>query len=126
MNKSDPAGALAKGLQQIVTLVASSINVALPCKVLSYNSTTHRARVQPLIRTGVDVPAVIEEVPALGQRLLVGGVPTYYPPALQDNDVVLVVFSDRQIRDSLGGQVAVPESSRSHDLNDAVIVGVFG
>ncbi|GEM_PF-5072940 len=123
MTKPDPAGTLAKAMQQLAATMAASINVALPCKVLTFSGG--RARIQPLIRTGEVTPAIIDGVPALGQRLNIGGVQTWCEPELQAGDVVLAVFCDRPIRDALGGQVAVPDSPRTHARQDAVIVGVI-
>lgn len=125
MSKTDPAGTLAKGMQQLAASLAAAINIALPCKVLSYDGS--RARVQPLIKTGTDDPAVIDGVPAIKHRLQIGELPpTVYSPLLEPGDVVLVVFCDRAIRDALGGQVTAPESQRTHALQDAVIVGMIG
>jgi len=124
MKQTDPAGTLAKVLQQLASTMAATINVALPCKVLAFGGG--RARIQPLVRTGEATPAIIDGVPALGQRLNIGGVPTWCSPELQAGDVVLAVFCDRPIRDALGGQVAAPDSTRTHAIQDAVIVGVIG
>jgi len=125
MSKPDPAGTLAKVMQQLAASLAASINVALPCKVLAYDGS--RARVQPLIKTGADAPAVIDGVPVVKQRLQIGDLPpTVYAPILEPGDVVLVEFCDRAIRDALGGQVSTPESPRTHALQDAVIVGMIG
>lgn len=124
MSKPDPAGTLAKAMQQIAATMAASINVAIPCKVLEFAGG--RARIQPLVRTGAAPPAIIDGVPALGQRVLINGASTWCEPDLQAGDVVLAVFCDRPIRDAIGGQVAAPASPRSHALQDAVIVGVFG
>ena len=122
---SDPAGAIAKGLHQLSSVVAAAINVALPCKVLAFSGG--RAKIQPLVRTGEDDPAVIDGVPVIGHRLQIGIYPpTLYSPILEVGDVVLVVFCDRAIRDALGGQIATPSSPRTHALQDAVIVGVIG
>lgn len=125
MSHVDPAGALAKMMQQLAASVAGAINVALPCKVISFSDG--RTKVQPLIRTGTDQPAVIDGIPTIGHRLQIGDLPPkIYKPIIQQGDVVLVVFCDRAIRDALGGQVTAPSSPRTHALQDGVIVGVIG
>lgn len=124
--QADPAGAMARLLQDAFWAWAGGLRVALPCRILSYDQATQTATVLPLIKTGDDDPAPIESVPALGQRFMIGGYETYCPPALHTGDVVLVVFADREIKTAIRGQPVVPEFNRQHSIMDGVIVGVFG
>ncbi|PZD96404.1 hypothetical protein DNH61_07795 [Paenibacillus sambharensis] len=126
MRNPDPASTLARLVRQSLNKDAGALHVALPCRVESYNLETCRATVQPLIRTGSTDPAPIEAVPALGQRLIVDGAEKVFRPSLQRGDTVLVVIADREIKNTMSGRISTPDSGRQHDLNDAIIVGVFG
>lgn len=125
MSKADPAGTLSKLIEAFVTRALSGVHVAIPCRVVTYDESTCRANVQPLVRTGNDEPAVIQNVPALGRKQKVGPEIVIEKPFYEKGDIVYVVCADREIKNALGGQVAAPDTSREHDINDAVIVGVF-
>ncbi|QCT03283.1 hypothetical protein E6C60_2571 [Paenibacillus algicola] len=123
--RNDPAATLSKLIEGFVDRAMGGVHVGLPCRVISFNESTCRADVQPLIRTGDDEPAVIQNVPALGRKRKVGVEIETEKPFYEKGDIVLVVCADREIKNALGGKVAAPDSTRSHDINDAVIVGVF-
>lgn len=126
MSRNDPAGTLARLLNGHTGKQSGGIHVAAICRVLSFDSSTCRATVQPLIRSGKDDPAPITNVPAVGHRYSVnGGAEQVYKPVLHTGDVVLVVYADQEIKNGLAGQVASPDSLRQHDKNDAVIIGIF-
>ncbi|MBA2878058.1 hypothetical protein HNR63_001112 [Anoxybacillus kamchatkensis] len=107
-----------------------NLNTAMPCKVLSYNESTRRAKIQPLFqmkevgRNPENLPP-IDDVPVLYYRLKVNGNSQTYIPDLKAGDVVLAVFCQRAIDDVLTGKIAYPDVSRHHDLHDAIIVGVI-
>lgn len=126
MSKVDPAAAMAKLLQSLIDKAMADIHCGTPCKVIKFDEATCTADVQPLIRTTSDDPAMILNVQALGHRYKVDGVEKEYKPSLHPGDVVMVLFADNEIRNALTGSVASPDTSRAHDRNDAVIVGVFG
>lgn len=125
MKQADPAAALAKMFEGWRLKMSSSLHVSFPCKVIAFNAATSKASIQPLIRTTEAEPAVIQNVPALGQRLVIDDVETICLPALKAGDVVMVVCADREMKNALTGDVARVDSNRTHSLNDAVIVGVF-
>lgn len=122
---NDPAATLSRLIEGFVDRAMSGVHVGLPCRVITFNESTCRANVQPLIRTGGDEPAVIQNVPALGRKRKVGDIIETENPFYEKDDIVFVVCADREIKNTLGGKVAAPDSSRTHDINDAVIVGVF-
>ncbi|MDQ0169188.1 Gp138 family membrane-puncturing spike protein [Paenibacillus tundrae] len=126
MSKVDPAASLAKLLTSLIEQAMSNIHCGTPCKVVKFDEAACTADVQPLLRTSTDDPAMILNVQALGHRYKVDGVEKEYKPSLRPGDVVMVQFADNEIRNALTGSVAKPDTSRSHDRNDAVIVGVFG
>lgn len=125
MSKADVAGTLSRLIEGFVNRAMSGVHVALPCRVVSFDESTCRADVQPLVRTGDDAPAVIQNVPALGRKRRIGPEIEIEKPFYEKGDLVYVVCADREIKNTLGGQVAAPDSARMHDINDAVIVGVF-
>lgn len=110
-----------------------ALHTAMPCKVISYDESTKRATVQPLYKTKeYDKPAaalpVIEDVPVLKQRFRVNdGEEQEYTPVYQTGDVVFVAFSERALDAVMAapGQIVLPDSTRHHSLNDAVILGVL-
>lgn len=111
--------------------VLTSINTAMPCKVLSFDETECTAKIQPLYKVkevGHDPTILppIEGVPVLKQKYKVGGgIAQEYIPALNIGDIVLVVFCQRAIDDALEGKIVDDPGSRMFSLKDAVIVGVF-
>ncbi|MEY9097062.1 Gp138 family membrane-puncturing spike protein [Paenibacillus sp. RC84] len=121
----DASGSLGQLLRSLADKIMTDLSVSFPCRVESFDSGTGMATVQPLTRLGDAPPALITNVPALGQRLTINGAEQICRPALKRGDTVLVVCADRQIKNSLAGQIAKPDSPRMHDHNDAVIVGVF-
>lgn len=99
--------------------VIGMIHVAQPGKVVSYDSSTRTAKIQPLIRgwRKKDAPPVLADVPV------------WFPGGLTYNvsagDECLVIFADSCI-DAWwqSGDVASPMNARQHDLSDAfAIVG---
>jgi len=121
----DPAGAMARMVRAIKDDVSASLSVGMPCKVIKFDAATCLADIQPLIRTSEDEPAVLQSIPALGQRLQIDGSEKVCKPALKAGDVVFVVCADREIRNAMTGSISSADSGRMHDHNDAVIVGVF-
>lgn len=123
---ADPAGDLAKLIDAVVRKRLADMSVAFPCKVISFDETKGLAVVQPLIQLTDKPPSPIQNVPVSGHKYKSEtGVITKEKHIVEPGDVVYVVCADRQIRASLTGEIAKPSSSRIHDKNDAVIVGVF-
>ncbi|MEK3725287.1 Gp138 family membrane-puncturing spike protein [Paenibacillus sp. FSL H8-0034] len=121
----------------------NDLYVSFPCKVISFDTVNCRAVVQPLVRAGDMQPAVIQNVPMLGQKntvkeheltIIDNGVERTVIvkehdligiPKVMAGDIVLVVCADVEIKNTLSGQIASPDSKRRHSKNDAVIVGVL-
>jgi hypothetical protein len=130
----------------IVGMLDRALNdlyVCFPCKVISFNSVSYKAVIQPLVRMGDLEPAVIQNVPVLGHKYIVKeheqtiideGIErvvtvkdyeTICVPNVKAGDAVMVVCGDVEIKNMLSGQIASPDSKRKHSKNDAVIVGVL-
>ena len=107
-----------------------ALHTAMPARIVSYDETRRRATIQPLHMTKEvgrpprELP-VIQNVPVLTQRFRVNGEPQEYVPVYQPGDVVFVAFSERALDSVLagGGRPVLPDSTRHHSLNDAVILG---
>lgn len=123
--KNDPAGAIGTLITGAFDMMARSLCVSFVCRVLSYESSSGMATVQPLVRATENDSAPIQNVPALGHRFTLDGIECVYKPALHPGDTVLVVCTDHELKNTLAGKITVTSSQRIHDHNDAVIVGVL-
>lgn len=97
------------------------LRVAMPATVISYNSTTHKATVQPSIqyrREGGETQtlAPIAGVPVIHPRTQAGAI--YLPVA--KGDCVTLLVSDRDLSGwkAGSGQTNLPNVIRAHDLAD--------
>lgn len=115
---------LSQPLLRALDRLSSELRVSLPARVESYDHTTQRASVKPVLRRSyrdgeVDDMPVIPDVPVVFPRS--GGASLTMP--VQRGDGVLLVFEDRSIDKWLaeGGDVT-PDDPRKHDLSDAVAV----
>ena len=124
--RNDPASTLSGVIAQMMVHQLNAVHVGFLCRVISFDEVTCKADVQPLVRTNDGEPAMIQGVPALGHRFKVNEIEQIYRPSLKSGDAVYVVCADREIKNALNGQVASVDTERRHDVNDAVIVGVFG
>lgn len=123
---ADPAGDLAKLIDAVVRKRLADMNVAFPCKVISYDEVKGTAVVQPLFQITDKSPSLIQNVPIASHKYKTdSGEIKKIKHLVEPGDLVYVVCADRQIRDALTGAVTQPSSQRIHDRNDAVIVGVF-
>ena len=107
------------------------LHTAMPARIVSYDETRRRATIQPLHMTKEvgrpprELP-IVQNVPVLAQRFRVnGGEPQEYVPVYEPGDIVFVAFSERALDSVLagGGRPVLPDSTRHHSLNDAVILG---
>lgn len=123
--KNDPASTMSQVINAMMLHHLSGMHVGFPCRIVKFDEGTCMANVQPLIRATSDDPAIIQNVPALVQRYKINGTESVCMPFLKAGDTVFVVCADTEIKNVLTGQIAKTDTVRSHDLNDAVIVGVF-
>ena len=106
----------------------TAIHTALPGSIISYDYTTQKAVIQPLLNKvwsdGTTTPMpVLENVPVIFPRA--GGASLTFP--VVEGDTCLLLFIERSIDLWLtqGGQVN-PDDPRKFDLSDAVaIMGLF-
>jgi len=125
--KTDPAGTMSAILGGYKNKIFGDLHVGFLCKVISFDPGKCTADVQPLIKTTVDAPAMIQGAQVLAHRFTVnGGEPQVYKPELKQGDIVFVVCADREIKNALNGSVATASTDRQHDVNDAVVMGVLG
>jgi hypothetical protein len=107
------------------------LHTAMPARIVGYDETRRRATIQPLHMTKEagrpprELP-VVQNVPVISWRLRVdGGESREYVPDYRPGDIVFVAFSERALDTVLagGGRPVLPDSTRHHSLNDAVILG---
>ncbi|NQX67987.1 hypothetical protein HQN90_17840 [Paenibacillus alba] len=125
MSTTDAGSAANLFVMGLIAKTLNDLHVGLPCKVISFDLDRCVANIQPLIRTTDKDPAIIQNVPALGQKLIISGAEQLCKPSLRIGDVVFVVCADQEIKNVLSGQIASSDSKRKHSKNDAVIVGVM-
>jgi len=106
----------------------NNIHTALPGAIISYDYTTQKASIQPLLNKvwadGTTTPMpVLDNVPVIFPRA--GGASLTFPGA--EGDTCLLLFIERSIDQWLevGGQVS-PQDPRKMSLSDAVaIMGLY-
>ena len=115
---------LSEPLLRAVDQALTDIRVCLPARIESYDHTTQRAEVTPLLRRAyvdgeTDSMPVIAGVPVVWPRS--GGASLTMP--VRRGDGVMLVFSDRSLDRWLvqGGEVT-PDDRRKHDLSDAIAI----
>ncbi len=120
--------ALPRVLDAAVSNRIRALHVAMPAKVLSYDSSTQKISAQPLIQRGYrdesgerqteDLP-VINNVPVCFPGA--GAISITWPIAA--GDTVLLVFSDFSLDRWLErGGVVDPGDDRAHTLTDAIAI----
>lgn len=98
-----------------MNIIMTKISVSKLCRVVSYDAGAKRADIQPLDRKrngskrGMIQDAFI--LKHVTDDITVGA-------------VVCVLFADCELDNVRGDQDFTPDSSRSHSVNDAIIVGV--
>ncbi|ELK38897.1 hypothetical protein D478_27272, partial [Brevibacillus agri BAB-2500] len=111
---ADPAGDLAKLIDVVVRKRLADMNVAFPCKVISYDEEKGTAVVQPLFQITDKSPSPIQNVPIASHKYKTGGEIKKIKHLVEPGDLVYVVCADRQIKDALTGAVTQPSSQRIH------------
>jgi hypothetical protein len=114
----------AEDIRAYVEDMLRRVNTSLPGRIESYNATTGKAEVQPLLR----------EVYADGEELTlprIANVPVVFPRTatasitlpLAKGDGVLLLFCQRSLDTWLStGGIAKPDDVRMHSLTDAIAI----
>lgn len=121
-------GTLAAGLQSVFDALISSLFTCLPGRIESYDYSTRKATVKPLIKKTL-LDETVEELPVITE------VPVVFPMSklsgmsfpLNRGDGVLLVFSQRSLeRWANTGEDSEPGDPRKYDMTDAIaVVGLF-
>ena len=114
-------------ISNAIKSVISGMHTCLPGRIKSYDYTTQKANVLPLLRDvyadnqKIDMPVIIN-VPVIFPAI--GSVGLTFP--VNPGDGVLLVFAERSIDKWLSkGGVVTPDDPRRFDLSDAIaIVGL--
>jgi hypothetical protein len=103
----------------LIRNIKLSLHVAAPAVVKKYDSGAHTADVEPLFMSA-DNDGNLDEWPLIEDANVLKHVGD-----LNVGDVVLLNFADRALDEMNGSEKFDPDSTRTHDLTDAVIVGCF-
>lgn len=123
-----------KAIQKIVHGIMTNIECAQIAKVIKYNAKKHIADIQPLANTSdgqssaqyLDVP-VTANCYLLDEFLEKSGSKLPKKKLMRKGAIVVTVILDRDNDNWDGsGSTYMPFTSRLHDANDAVVVGVLG
>lgn len=132
MSEVDPSPTYAQVIRSAIARGLAELRVAMPGRIETYDATTQKASVLPLLKDavrnadgGIDIDPfpVIPGVPVLFSGG--GGFRTTYP--VRRGDTCLIIFSDKSMDlwKSAGGGPIDPVNTRAHELADAVcIVGL--
>lgn len=96
-----------------------SIHTFAPARVVSYDATKHTADVELLFLT-CDMEGYLDNYPLIQEAIVLKHVGD-----LKKDEVVFVSFAERSLDNLNGPKPFDPEYSRTHDIKDAVIVGVM-
>ncbi len=111
-------------LKKLSSDVSNVLRVCMPARIVSYDFKTQK----------VDVKLDMKELYSNGKELdypIVSGVPVIFPISggasitmpISVGDSCIVLFADRDITNwLLGSKNGVPDSRRTHDINDAIAI----
>lgn len=102
----------------------NELNFCLPAKIVTYDFSTQKASVKPLLKkvytddSVIDLP-IVNNVPVMHPSS--GGASITFP--VKKNDQVLLVFSQRSLEEWLdNGKDIAPDDPRTFDLTDAIAI----
>ena len=109
-------------LNIIIANKIADMHICMPAKILEYDYTKQKAKVQPALNQKYNDGEVIE-LPAIYNVPVVhpasGGASITFP--VNVNDTVLLVFSEKSLEDWLSnGEQVTPDDPRQNNLTDAI------
>ncbi|MCK6164673.1 MULTISPECIES: Gp138 family membrane-puncturing spike protein [Bacillus] len=102
----------------LVKGIKHSIHVCAPGKVVSYDAASHTADIKPLFMTADD--DTLYEQPLIQDVLVL----KHVEADMKVGAMVFLSFADRAL-DNLTNKPFDPDSTRTHDITDAVVIGVY-
>lgn len=125
MTTNAESPSLSNLLRTAIGFELSTIHTSIPGRVESYNSSTQKASVKPLVKKKYK-DGVVESLP------VIVNVPIMFPRTsnsiislpISKGDLVLIVFMERSIDQwlSSNGSDSLPGSNRKFDMSDAVAI----
>lgn len=121
-NKRDTTMRNIELLNIIIANKIADMQICMPAKILEYDYTTQKAKVQPALNQKYNNGEVINfpvicNVPVMQPSS--GGASITFP--VKKNDNVLLVFSQRSLEEWLSnGEQVTPDDPRQNDLTDAI------
>lgn len=109
-------------LNIIIANKIADMHICMPAKILEYDYTKQKAKVQPSLNQKYNDGEVIE-LPAIYNVPVVhpasGGASITFP--VNVNDTVLLVFSEKSLEEwLLNGEQVTPDDPRQNNLTDAI------
>ena len=109
-------------LNIIIANKIADMHICMPAKILEYDYTKQKAKVQPALNQKYNDGEVIE-LPAIYNVPVVhpasGGASITFP--VNVNDTVLLVFSEKSLEEWLSnGEQVTPDDPRQNNLTDAI------
>lgn len=107
--------------------IIGGINNCMLGKIEKFDGEAMKAEVSPLVKfrnkdESLETRPLLIEVPV---SFLKAG-PFIIRPPYRNGDIVLVVFADEDIENVLlSGELSNPNSTRTHSLDDAIVVGAI-
>ena len=99
----------------LMTLIASNVHVLQMCRVVDYCDRTKTAAVQPLSL----------KIDGTKRGLIQGALVLKHVEGDIIGKVVAVIFADGDLDELAGSDDYLPSSTRQHNVNDAVVIGVW-
>lgn len=109
-------------LNTIISNKLADMNICMPAKIIGYDHTKRKAKVQPALNQRYNDGEVVKlpiifNVPVIHPSS--GGASIIFPVAIGDD--VLLVFSQRSLEEWLqNGEQVTPDDPRQNDLTDAI------
>ena len=109
-------------LNTIISNKLADMNICMPAKIIEYDYTKQKAKVQPALNQRYNDGEVVKlpiifNVPVIHPAS--GGASITFPVAIGDN--VLLVFSQKSLEEWLqNGEQVTPDDPRQNDLTDAI------
>lgn len=110
-----------------ISTALSEINVSLPGRIISYNSNSVRAVVQPTIPKRLangevlNAPQIVN-VPVMFPMTDINGAVAQVTLPVKSGDGCLLIFSQRSLENWLSGSNDAPDDPRMFDLSDAFCI----
>lgn len=110
----------AKFFERFTASICLGIHTTAPARVLSYDASKQVADLKVLFKRQGNDGSTKEYSPILSAPVL-----KHCEPDIKVGTVVIVSFAERSIDNLVNNQTFNPDSTRTHSINDAIVMGVW-